>query len=214
MNDSVSSNNSATSKYLAVLVLLLCSFIVQADDSLLAPQKVIQEASDQLRSILSTEQGRNDLKQARGIVETVLEPHVDFKRFSALVLGKHWKRAQPDQRSQFTKEFKELLIRTYATAYSEFTEWKLRFLPLRIKPDEKRVVVKTQIQQSGKPPLAVSYRMVNRDGTWLVYDVITEGISLIKNYRTSFNNKIARTGSLDNFLEYLKSRNQAIKRGS
>lgn len=197
-----------TMKITALLLLMLCHTALKAEGALPPPQQIIQDTSDQLNSILQKENIKNNLKRAREIVETVIEPHVDFNRFSALVLGKHWRKANDTQRSQFKKEFKALLIRTYAAAYSDFSDWNVRFLPSNIDLNQKKVVVRTEIKQDGKPPLSISYRMINKNGVWKVYDLITGGISLVKNYRTTFNNQIAKNKSIDSFLQQLEDRNR------
>ncbi|MEN8261743.1 MAG: ABC transporter substrate-binding protein, partial [Pseudomonadota bacterium] len=134
---------------------------------------------------------------------------VDFNRVSALVLGKNWKKASGDQKARFKKEFKALLIRTYAAAFTEYASWKIRYIPLRMRPDDKKVVVKTEILQPGARPVAVNYRMINKKGDWKVYDIIIEGISLVTNYRTTFKNEVAKSGSLDSVIERLADRNTA-----
>lgn len=217
MKDSIRFFKLAIVNGFVCLILFLCANS-QADDSLSPPQQVIQKTSDELQSTLQTAEMRNNVEKAREFVQTVLEPHTDFGRFSALVLGKHWKKASADQKSRFKKEFKGLLVRTYATAFTEYSDWEIRYLPLRTNSDDKKVVVKTEVLQPGAAPVSISYRMINKKGEWKVYDIIIEGISLIKNYRTSINNDIKSTGSLDSVIDKLAARkikpSNAVKSGS
>ncbi len=203
---------SGTPALHAFLCLCLAAFgaaQVQAEESLLPPQQIIKETSDKLQQELKSKEMKGDFAQAKRFVEKVIDPHVDFNRVSALVLGKNWKRASPDQRERFRKEFRELLIRTYAAAFTEYSSWSIRYLPLRMKPDDRKVIVKTQILQPGARPVAVNYRMINKKGGWKVYDIIIEGISLVTNYRTTFKNEVAKTGSLDSVIQRLAERNTA-----
>jgi len=178
-------------------------------ETLLPPQQVIQETSDAVKQALREYDYKLDLPKATRIVKEILEPHVDVDRAALLILGKHWRTATPQQRERFKNEFRMLLIRTYTTAFNEYRDWNIRYLPLQSPLEDKKAVVRTEILQSGAKPVAVDYRMVDAGGSWKVYDVLIEGISLVQNYRTTFSEDIARTGSLDSVIEELARRNAA-----
>ncbi len=195
--------------YLSLLSLLLVFSPAHAEQAqqLSPPQQVIHTTSEHLRQSLQSEALQQDFSQANRVVKEVFDPHIDFNRISALVLGKYWKRASKDEKAQFKQEFRELLIRTYATALTEFQNWDVKYLPLRMAADDKKVIVKTQVLQAGKPAVAVNYRMAFRKEKWKVYDVIVEGISLVTNYRSSFQNEIKQSGSLSSVIQQLVNRN-------
>lgn len=178
-----------------------------AADDLLAPQLAIKTASNQMQSKLQDKNFVKDFERVSNFVEEIIYPHVDFNRISALVLGKHWRTADKKQRAEFKKEFQKLLIRTYSRAFLAFDEWSIRFLPLTLEPNAKKALVKTEVLQPGKQPIAVNYRMIFTQGEWKVYDIIIEGISLVTNYRTSFKNEVKRTGSLDAVIANMSERN-------
>jgi phospholipid transport system substrate-binding protein len=190
-----------------LLLVKVFSATAGAEEGLLPPQQVIQHTSDQLQITLQKPEYKNDFKKATAFVDQALESHVDFDRVSMLILGKHWKTATPEQKERFKKEFRMLLVRTYTTAFTEYANWKIRYLPLEISPSDKKVMVRTEILQSGAQPVAVNYRMVLEKNDWKVYDVLIEGISLLQNYRSSFSDEIARTGSLDQLISHLAERN-------
>jgi len=172
-------------------------------------QQPIQQTSDKLYQILQTDREalQNDRQLVLRLVDEVVEPHVDFDRVSALVLGKHWRSAAPQQREAFKEAFKALLVNTYATAFTEFTEWSVHFLPMTLEQGTKKVIVKTQVIQPGAPPVAVDYRMrLSKEGRWQMYDVIIEGISMVTNYRTGFAQQIKQSGGLDALIAELNSR--------
>ena len=207
MKNSVSPRKLVALNGLMIFALSVFGHSLKADESLLPPQKVIQEIATTLQERLRDEDFKSDVPKAREFVLAVVEPHLDFNRFSAYVLGKHWKKTNLDQKKRFKKEFKTLLVRTYTTAFSEYADSEIRFLPLAFKPEDKKIIVKTEVLQPGAAPIALSYRMINKRGSWKVYDVIIEGISLVTNYRSSIKNEIARTGSLDIVIEHLAERN-------
>ncbi len=172
------------------------------------PQLAIQNASNKLKDRLQDESFTKDFKQINQFVEDVIEPHVDFNRISALVLGKLWRKASPEERRDFKKEFHTLLVRTYSRAFVEFKDWSVRFLPLKMKKGARKVIVKTEILQPGIQPISVNYRMLLDNGVWKTYDIMIEGVSLVTNYRTSFKNEVRRTGSLKAVIEKLAKRNK------
>ena len=190
-----------------VFGLLPVSKAIAAD--LLAPQIAIETTSNQLKVKLQDKNFTKDFAQINLFVEEVINPHVDFNRISALVLGKLWKKATREEKVRFKKEFQTLLVRTYSRAFVEFKDWSVRFLPYKLKEGDKKVIVKTQILQPGIQPLAVNYRMVLTKGEWKVYDIMIEGVSLVTNYRTSIKNEVKKFGSLSAVIDELARKNSA-----
>ena len=176
---------------------------------LVAPQIAIENASNELKEKLQDETFTQDFAKINVFVEQTINPHVDFNRISALVLGKLWKKATRDEKARFKAEFKTLLVRTYSRAFVEFKDWSVRFLPLKLAEGAKKTIVKTEILQPGIQPLAINYRMVLSKGQWKVYDIMIEGVSLVTNYRSSIKNEFKKTGSLTAVIEHLAKRNLA-----
>jgi phospholipid transport system substrate-binding protein len=203
-------NAKAVLRYASCLqfVLLLCGVSAASAyaEQLSPPQQVIQQTSNQLQSSLQKPEYKEDFRKATELVERIIDPHVDFERVSILVLGKYWKTATPDQRDRFKKEFRTLLVRTYTTAFTEYSNWNIRYLPPQEGTEPGKTMVRTEVLQEGAQPIAVNYRMVQTGGEWKVYDVLIEGISLLQNYRTSFINQVAQTG-LEPLIKDLAQRN-------
>jgi len=193
---------------LSVLFISLAS-VASAKD-LNAPQKVIQDTSELLYSIIKNDKEKlDDRDYIFQLVNEVLEPRVDLEKISRLVLGKYWRNASDEQKTLFQKEFKNLFVNTYATAFNEFEEWTVHFLPMTLDPTKKRLIVKTEIIQPSRPPVAVNYRMaVNKEGEWKAYDVIIEGISMVTNYKASFATTIKKAGGLDKVIQQLAEKNK------
>ncbi|MBL1265169.1 MlaC/ttg2D family ABC transporter substrate-binding protein [Methylomicrobium sp. RS1] len=175
---------------------------------LLPPQQAIQDASDKLKQRLQDNSFKNDFAKITQFVNEVIYPHTDFDKISALVLGKIWKTATPEERERFKHEFQMLLVRTYSRAFVEFKEWSVRFLPMDMEPGSNKVVVKTEVLQPGIQPVGVNYRMfLSETGHWKAYDIMIEGVSLVTNYRTTFTNEVQQKGSLGAVIESLAKRN-------
>lgn len=179
------------------------------------PQRVVQRVSDGLRRVLQEDRRllETDPAYVHRLVDELFLPNVDYPRVLAMVLGAYWKKATPTQRNAFGREFKALLINTYATAVNELSEWEIRYLPLRLRREETDVVVRTQVLQPGGKPIDVDYRMRNNDGRWLAYDVKVAGVSLLANYRSTFA-RMARQKGIDGLIEDLAERNAMRHGGS
>jgi phospholipid transport system substrate-binding protein len=197
----------------ACLLLLFFSLVVSPlpgkAETLDEPQIVIQKISDQLQAILKKDRKRlkSDPSYIYRLADEILVPHIDFGRVSSLALGKHWRRARPEQKKEFVKQFKLLLIRTYATAFTEIKEWEIRHLPVKHGKRKGDVFVRTEVLRPGAQPVSVDYRMYRtRSGGWKVYNVKIENISLITTYRTKFQQEIRR-GGMDGLIKTLKSKN-------
>lgn len=193
----------------AVLSLMLVASPGVAMADISAEELVKQTADDVLNTIKNDKdiQAGNQQK-IFALAEEKILPNFDFERVCRMVLGKNWKTASPDQQAMFQKEFRSLLLRTYAVALGKYRNQVIEFKPLRAEPDAKNVSVKTQILQPGGQPIAVDYSLVKVDGGWKVYDIVIESVSLVTNYRSQFSNEI-RTNGLDSLNKKLAEKNKA-----
>jgi phospholipid transport system substrate-binding protein len=174
-----------------------------------ADELVKQTAED----VLSTIKNDKDIQSGNqqkifALAEEKILPNFDFERVCRMVLGKNWKSASPEQQAAFQKEFRSLLLRTYATALGKYKNQVIEYKPLRAEPGAKNVSVKTQILQPGGQPIAVDYSLVKGDSGWKVYDIVIESVSLVTNYRSQFSNEI-RTNGLDSLNKKLAEKNKA-----
>lgn len=182
---------------------------LNAAANLSPPQQIIQNSSDRIQQTLSQPLYRNDFARATQFVDGVVGDFVDMERVAILVLGRHIRQTTPAQRQQFIKEFRTLLVRTYTKAFLEYTDWHITFLPQVSGEDPARTIVRTTVHQPGQQPINIHYRMMkNRSGEWKVFDILIEGVSLVTNYRSTFNREIAQTGSIDGVIKMLVDRNR------
>ncbi len=161
----------------------------------------VLEVINKEREVLEKDPGR-----IYGIVDEYVIPHFDFERMSQVVLAKFWHRATPEQQKKFVAQFQQLLVRTYAAALREYSTQKVEFFPARQRGDGE-VSVRTQVVQSGSPPIPIQYEMHMRNGKWMVYDVSIDGVSLVINYRSTFASEI-RSNGIDGLIQRLVEHNQ------
>ncbi len=174
-----------------------------------AEDLVKQTAEDVLNTIKNDKDIQSGNQQKIfALAEEKILPNFDFERVCRMVLGKNWKSATPEQQAVFQKEFRSLLLRTYASALGKYKNQVIEYKPMRAEPGAKNVSVKTQILQPGGQPMAVDYSLVKVDNGWKVYDIVIESVSLVTNYRSQFSNEI-RTNGLDSLNKKLAEKNKA-----
>jgi phospholipid transport system substrate-binding protein len=196
--------------FFAGLLLLLLPLCASAETVLEDPQAVVKDTTD--RMLAEIKDRKQELNQSPGkiypLVEEIVLPRFDFPRMAQLVLGKHWKRAKQEQKKAFVAEFRQLLVRTYATALLNYSGQEIEYLPVNRKPEDKRVVVETKVRDGGSPPLPIEYKLFKDGDKWMVYDVVIDNVSLVSNYRSSYSSKIRRY-KLDGLIKRLQAHNES-----
>lgn len=196
-------------RYLITGFFLIISFSTMAVEQLQPPQLVIQNTSNALLKKLKDPSFASNKAEIRSFVDKTIFPSVDTIRMSALVLGKHWRKASKQQKKQFIAAFKNLLVNTYSTTFTEqFNNWTINYLPLKLKNSDKTCTVKTIVSQAGKADAKIDYSMILRNGQWKIYDLKVEAISLVISNRDTFNQMIKDSGSLDAVIRKLEAKNQ------
>ncbi len=178
-------------------ILLLVGGWTQASDSTADPVALIRSTADYVLEQVRERKAELQ-KDSSGIYELVQEkvlPHFDFRIMSRGALGKYWRRASEAQKQRIAREFRELLVRTYATTLLNYSDQEVEYLPFRGKPEDKRVTVATRVHDQGGPPIPINYRLYRTsDGRWKIYDVVVDGVSLVSNYRSSFAAEVKKSG--------------------
>ena len=187
----------------------LCIFIANANAEV-APDVLVKQTADEVLTIIKNDKEiqAGNKQQLYALVEAKILPNFDFDRVCRMVLGKSWRSATPEQQAIFQKEFRSLLLRTYASALGKYKDQVIEYKPLRMEGDAKNVSVKTQILQPGGQPVAVDYDLIKSEHGWKVYDIVIESVSLVTNYRSQFRNEI-RLNGLDSLNKKLEEKNKS-----
>ena len=190
------------------LILLLGTAVNFAADTQVALDLVKTTADAVLEKVSNNKQAINDDPNfAESLVSDLVLPHFDFTKMTQTAMGKHWRRASQNQQAEIVKEIRSLLVRTYSVALLNYSGQKIEYLPLRETSKPERVTVQTLVTEAdGGPRIPVDYRLFDKSGTWKVYDVVIDGVSLVSNYRTSFSGQIRR-GGIDGLIAELKANN-------
>ncbi len=189
-------------------VLLLCA-VAYAQSP---PDQIVREQTNRIIQLVKTNKAayQKDPQKLYAMVDQVVLPYFDFRVMGRSVLGRYWREANEEQRERFVNEFRNLLVRTYATALLKYNDQEIRYLPFRPPaPGDKTAVVRTEVIQPGGPSIPIQYSFFQTDSSWKVYDVAIDGVSLVTNYRNTYANKVKNEG-LDALIASLA---EANKRG-
>jgi len=188
-------------RVLSLLFALLLPAAAAAAQELAPDALVRQVTADVLESIQGDAALQaGDRKKAIALAEQKVLPHIDFTEATRLALGSWWKTATPAQRERLSKEFRGLLVRTYANAIGGYKGQTMRVLPLRMEAGADDVVVRNQFLRPGAPPLRVDYAMYKTPAGWKIYDIVAEGVSLVLTYRTEFD-QVVRQSGIDSLIQ-------------
>jgi phospholipid transport system substrate-binding protein len=139
----------------------------------------------------------------REAVRKVAEEVFDMTETAKRALGRHWQGRTPAQQEEFVQVFAELLERTYISKIDLYGGEQLQFSGEAV--DGNFATVRGKIITKQRSEIPVEARLHQRDGRWLVYDIVIESVSLVGNYRSQFD-RIIRTASFEELLKRLKSR--------
>jgi len=174
-----------------------------------APDELIKQVSTDVLETLKADKSvkSGDLQKIIALVDQKVMPHVNFERMTASAVGRFWRQATPEQKQRLQEEFKVLLVRTYSGALVQVKDQTVQLKPMRSRPDDKEVVVRTEVRGQGDP-IQLDYRLEKAADGWKIYDVNVLGIWLVENYRNSFAQEIGANG-IDGLISKLAERNKS-----
>ena len=174
-----------------------------------APDAMVKRISTEVLNAVKADQAiqAGDINRIVNLVDTKIMPNVNFTRMTSSAVGRYWRQATPEQQKQLQDEFKTLLVRTYSGALGEVKDHTLSFKPLRAKPEDTEVVVRSEVRGRGEP-IQLDYRMEMAGDGWKIYDLNVLGLWLVETYRTQFAQEINAKG-IDGLIQTLAQRNKA-----
>ncbi len=137
------------------------------------------------------------------IIDEILMPRFDRRFAAQVVLAKHWRTATEEQRARFIEAFYRALLRKYADGVLEFDPDMVEVLPFRGDATKKRTKVRSTVLMEDGSKVAVDYELVKRKAGWLVFNVVIEGVSYVRNFRAELDSEI-RGSSLEAVIERLE----------
>lgn len=188
----------------ALIATTLAISAVLADPG--SPDTVIEGAVNELSQGLDgrKDELEADRDQLYALIDDILLPRFDRKLAAQLVLAKHWRTANEEQRTRFIDAFYNSLLQKYADGILEFDQDRIEVIPFRGDTSAKRTLVKTNVTLNDGTKVPVHYDLVNRGDRWLIFNVKIEGVSYVSNYRTELDAQI-RSSSLEEVIADLEA---------
>ncbi len=149
-----------------------------------------------------------DLRKVITVIEAKILPHVNFQRMTASAVGRNWRQATPEQQKRLQEEFKNLLVYTYAGAAAQIKDQTVEYKPMRSRPEDTEVVVRSIVRGQGDP-IQIDYRLEKVGSAWKVYDVNVLGAWLVQTYQSSFAQEVSASG-IDGLIAKLVERNKQL----
>ena len=191
-------------------MILALPAMAQAPD--LAPDALAKKVTDDVIAVLRADKDiqAGNTKKVLDLVEAKVLPNFDFARMTRLAVGAPWRQASAAQQQSLTNEFRTLLVHTYTSAFSQYRDQVIEYRPLKLQASDTEVVVRSLIKQkTGADPIDINYSMQKTDSGWKVFDVVIAGVSLVQNYRSSFNSEIQKSG-VDGLIATLAAKNKTL----
>lgn len=179
-----------------------------------APDVLVKTVTDDVLTAVRQDKDiqNGNTQKTIALVQTKVLPYFNFQRMTALAVGRDWRQATPQQKEQLTKQFQDLLVRTYSNALSAYRDQTVRYRPFKMNPGDTDVMVRTEVVQPGARPIQLDYSLEKGQKGWQVYDVVVAGVSLVTNYRDSFAQEI-RAGGIDGLIRSLEAKNKSLEVG-
>ncbi len=200
----------------AALMLSMAAFAARADvtpvpnAASLGPQELVEQSAKRMLTELDANRAMyvKDPSKLDNLVGTVLLPDFDTEYAARLVLGQNWRSASDDQRKRFVDAFYHSLLRNYGAALVDFTADRFVILPYKGDPGATNATVHTQVKRATGEKVPVDFTLHKTDAGWKAWDVVIEGISYVKSFRTDFGSEIQQKG-LDEVIQRLETEGKA-----
>jgi phospholipid transport system substrate-binding protein len=199
---------------LALLMSLASGAVYAADPpatptaapSTLGPQELVENSAKRMLQELDANRPMyaKDPAKLDALVANVLLPNFDTEYAARLVLGQTWRTATPDQRKRFVDAFYHSLLHNYGAALVDFTADRFVILPYKGDPGDVMATVRTEVKRATGDKVPVNFSLRKTDGVWKAWDVVIEGISYVKSFRTDFGAEIQQKG-LDEVINRLET---------
>jgi phospholipid transport system substrate-binding protein len=191
----------------------------QAPVNTLGPEQLVNDSAKRMLTELDANRPMyaKDPAKLDALVANVLLPNFDSDYAARLVLGQTWRTATPEQRKRFVDAFYHSLLRNYGNALVSFSANKFLVLPYKGDPGDTQATVRTEVKKDNGDTVPVNFILHKTESGWKAWDVVIEGISYVKSFKTDFAAEIQQKG-LDEVINRLESdgrlRANAVGKGS
>ena len=192
-------------RFIGLILIFTVLLVIPLQGVAATPKETVETGVNNLLKTLGDPAFKAKTKDEQvAAIGTQIETIFDFTELSKRSLGREWKKMSAEQQKEFVGLFKQLLQGVYADRLLAYSDQKVIF-DKETMLKKGRAEVQSYLQTSDGNKIPLFYRLTDKSGSWKVYDVIIEGVSMVKNYRTQFK-KILSKGSHDKLLQVLRDK--------
>jgi phospholipid transport system substrate-binding protein len=187
-----------------LLVGLLCatSSVAFAE----TPIQVLRRTQDKITKLLSRKvaAGSAEEKRVKREVKKVVNTLLDFRELAKLSLGKHWEQRTEEERVEFAGVLQDLIEKNYVKQLKSNLGYQLEYRKEKVSGDTATVATAVTVRKNGRvTEILIDYKLRKAPGGWMVYDVVTDEVSIVSNYRSQFN-RIIRKESYEALVKKMR----------
>jgi len=197
-------------RYILFLALLLGAVAFRPATALATVTEEVKKTVDDVVNIVQNEEmkKKSNEKKRRAALKQTIGRIFDYGEMAKRSMATHWKGRSPAEQKEFVSLFETLLENSYSGKIESYNQEKIIYLKEAI--DDSYAEVKSKVVTAKRDEFTLDYRLMNKGGKWMVYDVVIEGVSMVSNYRTQFN-KIITSEGYPSLLKKLKTKSEEIK---
>ena len=195
------------SKWMGIIAatLWVWALVAPAPSQAATAREMVETQVNKVLKTLAEPGFKDQTKEAKiDKIRSIVNEIFDYTELSKRTLGREWAKFNAPQQGEFVKLFSDLLEKTYADRLLSYSDEKVVFEKESLLREGQAEVTSNVLTGDGKK-IPLDYRLIQKDGTWRVYDVIIEGISLVKNYRDQFRDILVKV-SPEEVLKMLRDK--------
>jgi phospholipid transport system substrate-binding protein len=197
-------------KFLLSLVLLFSFSVCGTAMALASVTDEVKKTVDQVITIVADKEMKkpaNEQKRRKALKKAI-SAIFDYGEMAQRSMGRHWKERSAPEKKEFVELFETLLENSYSGKIESYNQEKIVYIKENIEGEYAEV--KSKVVTAKRDEFTLDYRLLNKGGRWLVYDVVIEGVSLVSNYRSQFN-KIIQNHGYGELVKKLRTKSEEIK---
>jgi len=193
-------------------LLLLCAFAAPVFASAAppsGPMQTLKSKNGQVDNLLrkKVEKDSPEDKKIKDDMKQLAGSLLDYDELAKKALAEHWATLSPAQQKEFVSTFKQMLEKNYVKQLRTNLDYQVEYKDEKLSGDDQAVVQSVvKVKTKGKTTDAeIVYKMHKASDGWLVWDIVTDEVSLLRNYKTQFHKIITEQG-YDKLLEKMKNK--------
>ena len=180
---------------MALCLGLIALFGVPAGASLLGPLAMLKRSNDEIRQILKQQKGSGPTSAEKQRIKKIVNGFLDYEELAKRSLAGQWEKIRAAERAEFVQVFRDLIERNYISQLKSNVDYDIEYKDEEVQGNDATVHSLVRTERKGrKAETTIDYKLTSKEGRWAVYDVITDDVSLLRNYRSQFARIIEREG--------------------